>query len=352
MSKNGELDERKRKILRAIIDDYVSTAEPIGSRSIAKKHELGFSSATIRNEMADLEEMGYLIQPHTSAGRIPSDKGYRFYVDQLMNAKELSIKEMARIKREMEVKIDELNQLIKKASVIMSGFTNYTSFATSPQMKKTALKAIQLVPIGRGKALVVIVTNINIIRNSVINIPEDIQPDFLIKASNVLNEKLSGLTIEEINLLVIKEIEDEIGDIREIVIKVLNELVECVKIADATEVYLEGTSNILSYPEFNDVMRAKEFLESLEEKKVLYSLMNHDDTNKLVNIQIGTENKIKEIKGCSLITTTYRMGDLVIGSIGIIGPTRMEYSKVISAVEYIGRKINEEINKFLINEDK
>lgn len=351
MAKNGELDERKRKILKAVIDDYISTAEPIGSRSIAKKHELRFSSATIRNEMADLEEMGYLVQPHTSAGRVPSDKGYRFYVDQLMKMRELSVKEVNIVKREMEVKISELNQLIKKASVIMSGLTNYTSLATSPQIKKTALKAIQLVPIGRGKALVVIVTNINIIRNSVIDIPDYIQPDFLIRASNILNEKLSGLTIEEINLLLVKEIENEIGDIKEIVIKVLNELAECIGIVDNTEVYLEGTANILNYPEFNDVVRAKEFLESLEEKRVLYGLMNQEGDNKLVNIQIGTENKIREIKGCSLITTTYRMGDMVIGSIGIIGPTRMEYSKVISAVEYIGKKINEEISKFLINEE-
>ncbi|MEN8905893.1 MAG: heat-inducible transcriptional repressor HrcA [Clostridiales bacterium] len=350
MTIHGGLDDRKKKILRAIIDDYIQSAEPIGSRSITKKHELGFSSATIRNEMADLEDMGYLDQPYTSAGRVPSDKGYRFYVDELIKLKGLSKQEIESIKMAMNIKINELNQIIKQASKLMSEITNYTSLATTPQMKKTIIKAIQLVPIDKGKALLILVTNVGFVRNSLIRVKESIEADYLIKISNILNSRLSGITIEEVNIILIKEIEREIGREKDILSVVLDELVDCIRHIENTEVYLEGTTNIFKFPEYKNVLKAQEFLSILEEKKIVNSLMRYDKDSKILNVQIGNENEIKIIKGCSLVTATYSFGDMVIGSIGIIGPTRMEYGKVISTVEYIRKKINEEINNFIDEE--
>lgn len=343
------LDDRKKRILRAIIDDYINTAEPIGSRTIARKHELGLSSATIRNEMADLEDMGYLAQPHTSAGRIPSDKGYRLYVDTLMEIKDLPLEEIESIKNALEVKINEMSQLIRQASIIMSKITKYTSMAITPQMKKNVLKAVQVVPVETGKILVIVVTQSGTVRNEMIKISDHVTPDFLIRISNIINEKLTGLTIGQINLHVIREIERELGAYKGILLPILNGVAECINQIDNPEIYLDGSTNILNYPEFQDVMKAKGFLDMLDEKTVLWKLLNIniDDEVDALNIHIGKENEQNEIKDCSLITTTYSVGNVVIGSIGIIGPTRMEYGKVISSLNYIRQIVNQEINKLI-----
>lgn len=343
------LDDRKKLILRSIIDDYINTAEPIGSRTIARKHELGLSSATIRNEMADLEEMGYLAQPHTSAGRIPSDKGYRLYVDDLLEVKDLPLEEIESIKSALEVKINEMSQLIRQASIIMSRITKYTSMAITPQMKKSILKAVQVVPVEAGKILVIVVTNAGTVKNEIVKISDRVTPDFLIRISNIVNEKLSGLTIEQINLYVIREIERELGAYKEILLPILNGIAECINKIDNPEIYLDGTTNILNYPEFQDVIKAKGFLDMLDEKTILNKLLNKcfEDEADALNIYIGNENEQNEIKDCSLLTTTYSIGDIVIGSIGIIGPTRMEYGRVISSLKYIRKKVNQELNKLL-----
>ncbi len=345
------LDDRKRLILHAIIDDYISTAEPIGSRSVSKKHELGLSSATIRNEMSDLEDLGYLIQPHTSAGRVPSDKGYRFYVDQLMKACELTVDEINAMKIEMETKINELSQLLRQASATMSRFTKYTSMAATPERKNSELKAVQVVPIERGNALVVVVTNAGIVKNSLVNIPEGVSPEFLIRVSNIFNDKLSGLTLEQINIVVIREIEILIGSSQEILMPILNGVTECIDQIDASEVYLDGMTNILNYPEFKDVVKAREFLNMMDTKDILPLLLKSisNDGSNGINIQIGKENKIEEMQDCSVITATYNLGGLVIGTIGIIGPTRMEYARVLAAMNYVRRKINEEIDRIIGN---
>jgi heat-inducible transcriptional repressor len=342
------LDDRKRKILQAIINDYISTAEPIGSRTIAKKHELGLSSATIRNEMADLEEMGYLAQPHTSAGRVPSDKGYRFYVDQLMRAGELSREEIESIKYALEMHISELSQLLKQASVVMSRLTKYTSLALTPEKEGNTLKAVQVVPVERGKALVIVITNAGIIKNSLVKIPETVLPEFLISVSNIFNEKLSGLTIEQINMPVIREIEVLLGSSQEILLPILSGVTDCINQIDSPEVYLDGMTNILNYPEFNDLVKARDFLNMMDTKDILSKVLSGiGKGNDNINIKIGRENNIEEMKECSLVTTTYNLGDIVIGTIGIIGPTRMEYSKVLTVMEYIRNTINEQIEKLL-----
>ncbi|HHX18738.1 MAG TPA: heat-inducible transcription repressor HrcA [Clostridium sp.] len=347
------LDDRKKSILHAIIDDYINTAEPVGSRTLARKHGLGLSSATIRNEMADLEDMGYLTQPHTSAGRIPSDKGYRFYVDQLMEFSELTDEEMYSIKDAMETRINELSQFLKQASVIMSQITKYASMAAAPGKQNSILKTVQIVPVEKGKALIVVLTNAGVIKNSLINIPETVLPEELITVSNIFNEKLKDLTIDNINASVIKEIELLLGNVRGILLPILNGVTNCINQIDCPEIYLDGTINMLNYPEFSDVMRAKEFLNLMDAKDVWRRILNNVyKDGDYITITIGEENKIVEMKDCSLITTTYNLGNVVVGTIGVIGPTRMEYSKVLAAMDYMRKKANEEIRKLIGENEK
>ncbi|ABN52556.1 MAG TPA: heat-inducible transcription repressor HrcA [Hungateiclostridium thermocellum] len=342
------LDERKKRILQSIIDDYISTAEPVGSRTVARKHELGLSSATIRNEMADLEEMGYLTQPHTSAGRIPSDKGYRFYVDQLMKQSELTMEEIYSIKSAMDTKINELSQLLKQVSVAMSKITKYASMAALPEKKNSVLKAVQVVPVEKGKALVVVITNSGTIKNSLINISETVLPEHLVYVSNIFNEKLSGLTIGQINMPVIREIELLMGPSQDILMPVLNGVTDCIEQIDKSEVFLEGAINMLNYPEFSNVERAREFLKLMVEKDLISRVLKDANSEKdKIVIKIGHENDIEEMKECSLITTTYTAGDVVIGTIGIIGPTRMEYSKVLAAINYMKSKMKEHVERLI-----
>ena len=341
------LDDRKRRILQAIIDDYIDTAEPIGSRTIARKHELGLSSATIRNEMADLEEMGFLAQPHTSSGRIPSEKGYRIYVDQLMQVKELCGEDIEVIKTAMETGINELSQLLKQASAVMSQFTRYTSIAISPKMKSSTIKAIQVVPIEKDKSLVVVVTSTGTVRNKLIKLTETIEPHVLIRISNSLNNKLSGLAIEQVNLQLIRQIEIELGISRQILFPILEGAADCINQIDDPEVYMEGAKNIFNYPEFSDLIKVRDFMSIMDEKDNLCKLLAESIEKAGITVRIGSENNISGMNGCSLITANYNLGNSFIGSIGIIGPTRMEYPRVISSINYVSQKISQEICRML-----
>ena len=341
------MDERKKRILQAIIDDYIDTAEPIGSRTIARKHELGLSSATIRNEMADLEEMGFLAQPHTSAGRIPSDKGYRLYVDKLMPVHDLSVEELEKLKTEMELRINELSHLLRQASVVLSRFTKYTSMMITPQLNDSTIKAIQVVPIKQGKALIIVVNNADIVRNGLVKISEYIKPEALIRISSILNNKLSGFAIHQVNLHMIRDMGRELGVSGEILLPILDGVAECIEKMDSQEVFVEGTTNILNYPEFRDVSKAREFMNLIEEKtsigKALVETVGSED----ISVRIGTENDLSSIKACSLITIDYNIGNGLNGTIGIIGPTRMEYPKVISSMRYIRKLVSDEIIRLL-----
>lgn len=341
------MDERKKRILQAIIDDYIDTAEPIGSRTIARKYELGLSSATIRNEMADLEDMGYLAQPHTSAGRIPSDKGYRLYVDKLMRLRNLRKEESDRMRTEMETHMNELNQLLKKASSVLSRYTRYTSMAVTPQLKTSTIKTIQVVPIEMGKAMVIVVTNAGIIRSALVKIDESIRPDMLIMISNELNDKLGGLTVEQVSTGKAIELENHTGMPTDILMPVINGVADCIAQIDIPEVYVEGTTNIFNYPEFKDVSKAREFMNVLDEKANLFKIMTSQVEPHEISVRIGSENDMSVIKDCSLIMANYNLSDSFKGSIGIIGPTRMEYPRVISLLKYMRKLMSGEINRFL-----
>jgi heat-inducible transcriptional repressor len=298
--------------------------------------------------MADLEDMGFLEQPHTSAGRVPSDKGYRLYVDQLMKINDLSAADIEKIRNAMDIRINELSQIIRNASVVISQFTKYTSMAVTPQIKRSVLKAVQVVPIEPGKALVIVVTDSNTVRNNLIRIPEKITPDFLIQVSNLLNDKLKGYTLEMLKKNFLNGEAEQLTSLPyDLMRPILDGIEDLIKLIDQPEIYLEGTTNILNFPEFKEIQKAKEFLSLLDEKKLMSEILNTNINKNEIIIQIGNENVIQGIKDCSIVTASYSVDDLLIGTIGIIGPTRMEYSKVVSSLNYIRNKINQEILKLL-----
>lgn len=334
-----ELDGRKRLILNAIIKDYIQNAEPVGSRTLVKKYEMGLSSATIRNEMADLEDMGYLEQPHTSAGRIPSDKGYRLYVDKLMQINSPSDEEIIAIKSFMQIAtINEIEKIMKRTTKLLSQITKYTSAMLTPQLSKSTVKSIQLIEVTQNDVLAVIVTDTGIIKNVLVKLPRTINDSNLIKINNMLNEKLKGLTCEEIDLSVITSIQNEMGGYYEIlnaIIPVLHESLNSVE----TDVYLEGTTNILNYPEYNDLDKAKNLLLLMDQREVLGDIFSEGEGK--LSVTIGSENELKEMKDCSIIKASYSIGDNSIGKIGIIGPRRMNYSRVIGVINCMVDVLND-----------
>lgn len=337
-----DMDERKIRILQAIINDYINTGEPIGSRTIAKKYELGISSATIRNEMADLEDMGYLEHIHTSSGRKPSDRGYRLYVDHLMKAHQLTPEEEMIIKRQLiNAAFNEVDKIVKQATVLLSELTKLTCIVKTPSVKKSFLKTIQLVNIDSCNVLSVIVTDSAVIKNNIIRVNKPVDNDTLNKITNLLNVRLKNLTVEEINLEVINNLKRDLVGYEDIFNAIIPVLYESLNSTDTTDIYLEGTTNIFNYPEYNDIVKAREFLGLLNDKNNINSLLN---TNNELTVSIGEENFVPEAKDYSVISTVYSIGERPIGSIGIIGPTRMHYPKVISILTKVIKEINESLN--------
>lgn len=336
-----EIDERKIRILQAIINDYINTAEPVGSRTIAKKYDLGISSATIRNEMADLEDMGYLEQPHSSSGRRPSDKGYRLYVDKLMHIPELSLEEELIIKNQLlDAALYEIDKMIRQATVLISELTKLTCIVKAPSVKKSYIKAIQLINIDANNILSVIVTDSGIIKNNMIRIGKHIDADILTKLTNLLNARLKGLTVEEINLKVINHLRKDLDGYEDIFSAIIPVLYDSLNSIDAADVYMEGTTNIFNYPEYNDIERAKEFLALLDDKKKIKGLLS---SNSNICIRIGGENIEENAKECSIISASYSIGGRPLGSIGVIGPTRIPYSKIISILSKVVKEINDNL---------
>lgn len=340
-----DLDERKRHILKALINDYIVTAEPVGSRTIAKRYRLGISSATIRNEMADLEDMGYLEQPHTSAGRIPSDKGYRVYVDCLMGSEKLSNQEIELIKNSICSVIEgEINRIIKEMTKVLSALTNYTVMVMAPQTMNSMVKHIQLIAIDGLHVMAVVVTNFSVVNSSSITLSRPIDSDKLMTINNILNDKLKGLTLEEINLKIISEVQNSVTGYSEIFNEIIPILYKSLKKRDKGEIYLEGSSNIFNYPEYNAIDKAKQFLTMLDKKDLLRNLLSCDGDS--IKISIGHENQYDEISDCSIVTSSYKIGDDVVGSLGIIGPTRMYYSKVTAILEYFISYLNDMLTSY------
>ena len=341
------LDDRKLRVLHAIISSYIASAEPIGSRTISKNYDLGVSSATIRNEMSDLEDLGYLNKTHTSSGRVPSDKAYRLYVDMLLrNTKyHFDLRKKNEIKKSLLMESKELEQLLQNSAKILSQITNCTALAIAPQLKKSTLKHIQFIPIDEYKILVVIVSDSGVVKNTIFRVDSHIPEEQLNIISNILNEELRGLTLEEISKGIDGEIFKQIYEYKNIIDSVIPIINQSLEDIEDVDVYADGVTNIFNYPEYRDMAKAKTFINFIEDKELVVNILlkNIFDDFEII---IGEENLLEEIKECSLITATYKLGGNTIGKIGVIGPTRMDYFKAISAVRLLSINLNEIIDKF------
>ena len=330
-----ELDERKIKILNAIIQTYLETGEPVGSRTISRFTDLKLSSATIRNEMSDLEEMGYILQPHTSAGRIPSDKGYRFYVDNLMKVKS---EEVVRQNEMMVQKVDKLEQVLKQVVKLLATNTNYASLITAPQSQKNKLKFIQLTRVNEEQLLAVMMLEGNIIKNKILTVDEPVEEEEVVKLNLLLNTYLQGLSLQEINMELLQTMKRQAQGHRKIIGDLIDTIVEAIQEEDDTEIYTSGTTNLLKYPELADREKAGQLLYTLEEKQGLNELItagDNDENKHGIQVYIGSESPVQSMKDCSIVTATYELEEGVQGTIGIIGPKRMDYKKVVNNLETV-----------------
>ena len=335
------LDERKRKILQAIIRNYLETGEPVGSRTISKYTDLNLSSATIRNEMSDLEEMGLIVQPHTSAGRIPSDKGYRLYVDTMLEEKEREITELKEMLLEKEEKTE---QLLKQVAKVLAVNTNYATMITAPSTHRNKLKFLQLSRVDKHQILAVVVAEGNIIKNSMIRVREYLDDETLLKLNILLNTNLNGLCMEEINLGMIAAIKQKAGIHSDLIGEVLDAVAEAIKADEDLEIYTSGTNNIFRYPELADQQRASDLITTFEEKQLLGHLVEQSLEEKPetgIQVYIGDETRVQSMKDCSVVTATYELGEGMRGTIGIIGPKRMDYEKVVSTLKTLKHQLDD-----------
>ncbi len=339
-----DLDERKLKILHAIIQNYLETGEPVGSRTISKYSDLKLSSATIRNEMSDLEEMGYIIQPHTSAGRIPSDKGYRLYVDHLMEEKE---REVTELKELMIQRTDKLEQVLKQVVRVLASNTNYATMISAPQYHQNKLKFIQLSKVDENQILAVIVAEGNVIRNRLIPVDEKLDAESILKLNILLNTMLNGKTIAEINLQMISSMKEQAGIHSNIISDVVDAVAEAIHSDEGMEIYTGGATNIFRYPELSDNGKASELIQTLEEKQMLAELVTEtlSKEDKGIQVYIGSESPIQSMKDCSVVTATYELGQGLQGTIGIIGPKRMDYENVMSTLKTLMDQLDSVFHK-------
>ena len=333
------LDERKFKILEAIIRTYLETGEPVGSRTISKYTDLNLSSATIRNEMSDLEELGYLTAPHTSAGRIPSDQGYRFYVDHLLKSKD---KEISDMKEFVIEHTEKMEKVLKQVAKVLAQTTNYATMISSPNYNANKVKFIQLSQLDENQLLAVIVMETNIVRNKIIPLREPLDNETMLKLNVLLNSTLNGLSIPQINLGTISKMKEQAGDHSDIVGVVLDAVAESIS-QEELEIYTSGATNIFKYPELSDSRKASELIYTLEEKQQLAALVSDSlssETETGIQVYIGNESPIQTMKDCSVVTATYELSEGVKGTVGIIGPKRMDYEKVMDSLKELKTQLD------------
>ncbi len=345
-----ELDERKKLILGAIIDSYISNAEPVGSRTIAKICSLGISPATVRNIMADLEEMGLLEQPHTSAGRIPSHLGYRIYVDQLMNRYILSQYEIAKMNAMLELRIAEVQDLIREITNIYSRFTNYAVLSSIPDASAQGIKHVQLIPLDEKQLMVILVMDKNIVKDTVISVTEPLDPRAATELSIALTNKLARLSYDELCAVKLTDAFAYGSGEYAIALSVLEFIKANLHVAMATEVFTGGTTNLLDFPEYNNITKAKRLLSYLEDKSNLSNVIMTKH-NGSIKILIGNENEAIELQDCSLVLSNYKIGNTT-GTIGIIGPTRMNYAKAVSNLDFFTGVINAVVERNVSDYEK
>lgn len=333
------LDSRKKRILQAIIDEYIKSAEPVSSGTIAQKYDLNYSSATIRNEMADLEKEGYLDKPHTSSGRVPSVLGYRLYVDELLKEDDISIEEIKYIKSKLETRVNKMEELTKIATNTLSEITHYTSVAIGPNSYLQNIEEVKFVLLGTRMLMAIILTDTGLIKETIIKFDEDITEEQVEILTFIFNNKLKGKPLEEID----KPLEEYIFSQMDYSIKVIRPVMDQLNkvLNEESKMYLEGTNKSFDLPEFKSLEVARNFINLIDEKEIVLDLLNTGFAQD-INVYIGNENDNEKLKDFSIITFKHKYKDKDLGTIGIIGPKRMDYSKVISVMKYISKKLNGE----------
>lgn len=341
----NDFKERKKKILQVVIRHYVRTARPAASRMIVRDYDFPFSSATIRNVLAELEEEGYLTHPYTSAGRIPTDKGYRFYVDRLMEAQKLTQEEARRIEREYRAKRRGLEEVLRQTSKMLSHISHHAGFILSPTLDRSFLKHIELVPLGGKRILAVLVIQAGLIRHKTIQLNYNLKRSQLYRISKLLNEKLSGLPLsqmrEEMNRIIEQESNKYLG-----LLQAAKGLIGQAFTSEESEIYLEGSANILASvkEDLYDYAGAGSVFRAIEEKRIILDIVRRLVQNEGVKVLIGKENLYPELKDFSVVSSTYKSGNRVVGALGIIGPKRMEYPKMVALVDFVAKAINNILN--------
>ena len=341
-----ELSERKQKILEAIIRNYMETGEPVGSRTVSKYTDLNLSSATIRNEMSDLEEMGYILQPHTSAGRIPSDKAYRLYVDTILEKKDQEVQEMKEL---MVEKADKIDLLLKQVAKLLAQNTNYTSMVTKPKYQHKRIKFIQLNPLDERQLLVIVVLDNNHVNNKVIALEEIVDENVVAQMNFLLNTALTGLDFTEINMAIIQQVKEKAGEYGNLASSILDCVAEVMTDEEESEIYTSGATNILKYPELSDKEKMTDLLSTFEEKQMLAAWANDappdDQQEHGIQVYIGDESPVESMKDCSVVTATYKIKEGVYGKIGIVGPKRMDYERVVGTLENCMQQLDDIFKK-------
>ena len=342
------LDDRKKRVLQAIVEEYINTAEPVSSNSILKKYDLDCSSATIRNEMADLDKKGYLAKVHTSSGRIPSEKGYRYYVDELLKYDNISLEEVKYISDKLETKVNEIEDLTKITANTISEITHYTTVTIGPKTEEQIIQEIKFVLLGARMLLAIIMTDTGMVKETIIKFDEDIYEKQIETLNYVFNNKLKGEPIKKIDMPLEEYLAKEMTDM----VKVIKPIVTQIKkvLFEDSQIYLEGARKELDLPEFNSLQVAKNFMNILDKKELMEDMLNSGFAED-INVYIGEESEKEELKDFSMVTFKHKIGNKDMGTIGIIGPKRMDYSKVISVMKYISKKLNknEDNNKGINN---
>ncbi len=331
------LTERDRKVLQAIIMDYIETAQPVGSRVVSKKYKMGLSPATIRNVMADLEDMGFLLQPHASAGRVPTDRAFRFYVDSILNMRRLSTAERNRIERDLKDEKLDTNEIMKRASHILSLLSRQTGVVLAPRFGSKTFKHIEFIKMREKRILVIIVSKTGEVQNKIIEADEEIFQDELDKFSRYLSEIMGGLTLAEAKRRILEELKKEKVLFDKLMFRALQLSQKALEDEGQGNLYIEGATNFLQSPEFADMDKMRLLIQTFEEKTKIMHLLDKTLSTQGIQIFIGAENELNEMVNCSLVTSPYSKENYTLGTLGVIGPTRMDYSSIIPIVDYTAR---------------
>ncbi len=338
------LSERERLVLKSLISHYVATAEPVGSRAVAQKYRLGISPATVRNTMQDLEEMGLITHPHTSAGRVPTDKGYRLYVDSMMGPEALTASEEDQIRREICADYAAVEDILEQTALVLATVSKQLGLTIAPRFDSGILTSINLIPVAEKKILVVLAVKHGLVRTVLLEAESSIDAKQVEKTAGVLNEKLSGLTLGEIKESIDLRLKETFAADAKLIRLFLDSTESLFNLTEPDQMHLEGTTNIVDQPEFKDREKLRSLIEVLEEKKLLAELVSAKGIKEGISITIGKEIERGEMQSCSLVTSPYKAGK-VRGTIGIIGPTRMRYSKLVSTVEYAAKLLSDVLSR-------